>query len=245
MDGKTIRLNRLFKNNKMLCVPLDHGITLKDIAQLSDFKKTVSSIIDSGATAIIIHKGMVKFLPNLKKTGLIIHLSASTQNIVPVKKVIVCEVEEAISLGADAVSIHVNLGNDYEKSMLEDFARISKDCQKYGMPLLAMMYIRNNNNEDISNKEMEKHSIRIATELGADIVKIGPNYNKEQLDYVIKDSLIPVIVAGGELMDSETFYKRTKELIKSDIKGFSFGRNVFMSPNPEKVTYELAKILFD
>ena len=33
--------------------------------------------------------------------------------------------EEALKIGADAVSIHVNIGNDYENEMLEDFGRVA------------------------------------------------------------------------------------------------------------------------
>jgi DhnA family fructose-bisphosphate aldolase class Ia len=243
-DGKTIRINRLLRNGKMLCVPLDHGITIGDISHLTKFQNTVSKIIENGASAIVVHKGMVRFLPLLKETGLIVHLSASTEKYKPVHKVIVCEVAEAISLGADAVSIHVNLGNEYEKLMLADFARISKDCQVYSIPLFVMMYIRNNDNEDIGNIDTEKHSIRIAAELGADIVKIGPKQNLDELKSVIKDSLIPVAVAGGDILEANRFYTLTSELMKSGILGVSFGRNIFMSENPEETMKNLANIIY-
>jgi len=244
MTGKTIRLNRLLHNGKMLCVPLDHGVTISDISRLADFKNTVSTTISNGASAIVVHKGMVRFLPLLNGTGLIVHLSASTEKYKPVHKLIVCDVEEAVSLGADAVSIHVNLGNDYEKGMLKDFARVSKDCQKYGVPLLAMMYIRDNNNKDIGNAESEKHSIRIAAELGADIVKIGSNWSREKLQAIIKDALIPVVIAGGEVLEEEKFLSLTKDLMKSGIIGVSFGRNIFMSKDIENTMKKLSSIVF-
>lgn len=242
MDGKTIRINRLLQNGKMLCVPLDHGVTMSGISHLGDFKNTVSTIIANGASAIVVHKGMVRFLPQLGDTGLIIHLSASTNKNNPVYKVIVCEVLEAISFGADAVSIHINIGNDYEKSMLADFARIGKDCFKYGIPLLAMMYMRDNSNKNTSSIEAEKHLIRIAAELGADIVKIGSNWSPS-ITYILEDALIPVVVAGGEVLDSKQFYTLTAEMMKSGILGVSFGRNIFMSDKPEVTMRKLANIV--
>ena len=244
MNGKAIRINRLLRNGKMLCVPLDHGITISDISHLAEFENTVRKIIENGASSIVVHKGMVRFLPPLNDTGLIVHLSASTEKHKQVHKIIVCEVAEAISLGADAVSIHVNLGNEYEKLMLADFARISKDCQTFGIPLFVMMYIRNNENEDISDIVSEKHSIRIASELGADIVKIGSKWNLDELKPVIKDALIPVVVAGGDVLDTKEFYALTSELMKSGILGVSFGRNVFMSENPEETMKNLANIIY-
>lgn len=245
MTGKEIRINRLFRNGKMFCVPLDHGITMYDISHLRDFKSTVKVIIENGASSIIVHKGMVKFLPRLEQTGLIVHISASTEKINPVQKIIICEVEEAIKLGADAVSIHVNIGNDFEKQMLADFARISSDCRNFGIPLFVMMYIRDNNNLDISTKESVEHSIRIATEVGADIVKIGSGFNSVELKEIIKTSLIPVVIAGGDIIDSNKLYSTVRETIKSGASGISFGRNVFMSESPELTTIELAKIIYN
>ena len=243
--GKTIRINRLLCNGKMLCVPLDHGVTISDISHLAEFKDTVSTIIANGASSIVVHKGMVRFLPPLNDTGLIVHLSASTEKYKPVHKIIVCEVDEAISLGADAVSIHVNLGNEYEKLMLADFARISKNCQTYGIPLLVMMYIRNNENESQSGaSDSVRHSIRIAAELGADIVKIDVNQSPDELKLIIKDALIPIIIAGGKVLERNQFYTLTSELMKCGILGVSFGRNVFMSENLNETMKNLANTIY-
>jgi DhnA family fructose-bisphosphate aldolase class Ia len=225
MNGKTIRINRLLRNGKMLCVPLDHGVTNSEISHLSDFNNIANILIENEASSIIVHKGMVRFLPPLKNTGLIVHLSASTEKSKPVHKVIVCEVVEAISLGADAISIHVNLGNVHEKQMLADFARISKDCQTYGIPLFAMMYIRNNDNEDIHDIDFEKHSIRIAAEFDADIVKIGSNWALDKLKTIIKDSIIPVVIAGGEILEPEQFYALTSKMMESEILGVAFAHD--------------------
>lgn len=140
MFSKEKRIKKLLHKGKMLCVPLDHGVTNADISHLSNFKQTANDIIHGGASSIIIHKGLVRFLPADFNAGLIVHLSASTESIRPVQKIIVCEVEEAIRLGADAVSVHVNLHNDFEKQMIQDFAKISKECNDNNLPLLAMMW---------------------------------------------------------------------------------------------------------
>lgn len=245
MNGKELRLKRLTRNGRMLCVPLDHGITISDIGHLEEFKDIVSTIVDAGASAIVVHKGMVRFLPELKGTGLIVHLSASTSEIIPVHKVLVCDVEEALSLGADAVSVHVNLGNKYEKQMLQDLSKVSKDCEKFGVPLFAMMYIRDDENNDISNPTAEKHSVRIAAELGADIVKVGANWDPNQLKNVADSALVPIVVAGGELLDLKTFIESTKKIIKTGVLGVSFGRNVFMSETPLNTMKQLAQVVYN
>lgn len=79
MDAKRIRYNRITIGEKMLCIPLDHGYTNGPFDNLGNFVRLVSDIVEGGASSIIVHKGMVKYLPNLKNTGLIIHLSGSTE----------------------------------------------------------------------------------------------------------------------------------------------------------------------
>src|SRR4030067_309904 len=58
------------------------------------------------------------------------------------RKVLVPTGEDALRRGPDAVSIHVNLGAEDEARMLRDFGTVSTDCQRWGIPLLAMIYTR-------------------------------------------------------------------------------------------------------
>lgn len=243
MDARNIRFNRITLDGKMLCVPLDHGYTNGIFSNLENFINLVSEIVDGGATSIIVHKGMVEKLPDLKNTGLIIHLSGSTDLYNEVNKVLVCSVLEAVQYGADAVSIHINIGNSFEHNMLEDLASVSFECKKYGIPLLAMMYVRNNKNETILDMSKITHSVRIATELGADIVKIPFPENYENLQYIVKTSLIPIVVAGGhEILDDRRLCTKTKLIIESGAVGICYGRNIIKSHNPRLTISNLKAI---
>ena len=108
---------------KSVIIPMDHGFSLGQIYGLSDMPQVISDVSEGGANAIVLHKGMVRHghRKHGRDIGLIVHLSASTSlNPDPNDKVSVCTVEEAISLGADCVSIHVNLGASNESRMLEE-----------------------------------------------------------------------------------------------------------------------------
>lgn len=145
--GKQIRMERIINRNtgKTIVVPMDHGISMGPIDGLRDMKQAIQNVAEGGANAIVEHKGLVAegHRGRGMDIGLIIHLSASTSlSLYPNAKTLVCSVEEAIKLGADAVSIHVNLGNGGEKEMLKDFGKVSYDARTWGMPLLAMMYPR-------------------------------------------------------------------------------------------------------
>ncbi|MDD5187480.1 MAG: class I fructose-bisphosphate aldolase family protein, partial [Methanoregula sp.] len=175
MIGKEIRIERIMDRNtgRSVIVPMDHGFSMGQIDGLLDMTKTISDVSDGGANAIVLHKGMVKRGHRRKgrDIGLIVHLSGSTSlNPDPNDKVLVCTVEEAIALGADAVSIHINLGAPNESKMLESGAKVVRDCNRWGMPLLVMIYPRGKGIDAFSPQAIG-HCVRVAEELGADLIK--------------------------------------------------------------------------
>lgn len=196
--GKSIRLERVMdsENQKILVVPMDHGISSGPIKGLVDLSETVNKVADGGADAVLMQKGMVEagYRGYGKDIGLIIHLSASTSvGPDPNWKVQVCSAEEAMQMGADAVSVHVNIGSDTEPQQLKKFGKISRNCEELGMPLLAMMYPRGDKIEDSHGAEYVAHAARA----GADIVKTNYTGDPESFKEVVQGCPVPVIIARG------------------------------------------------
>jgi fructose-bisphosphate aldolase/2-amino-3,7-dideoxy-D-threo-hept-6-ulosonate synthase len=161
--GKRIRLERIFnrKTGRTVIAPMDHGVSSGPIKGIINMDETVESISQGGANAILMHKGIVGLGHRGygKDIGLIVHLSASTSlSPDPNNKVTVTSVEKAIQLGADAVSVHVNIGSETEPEMLMELGEISETCSYWGIPLLAMMYPRGQKVEDEHDVEMVKHA---------------------------------------------------------------------------------------
>lgn len=245
MDGKQIRLNRLLRNGKMFCVPIDHGVTNGPVGKLKSFHKLVLDIVDSGVTSIVVHRGMIRLLPEMRNTGIIVHLSASTDMYNEVKKILVCSVEDALRNGADAVSVHINVGNSYEKEMLSDLSKVAIQCDYYGIPLVAMMYVRDDNNINSTQKDKIIHAVRIAAELGADIAKITHMHNMEDLKEIVDTAPIPIIVAGGDKYSCACkLYDITQSIMKQNVLGVSYGRNIFESSDTKSTLEKISSIIF-
>ncbi|MEA3280543.1 MAG: class I fructose-bisphosphate aldolase family protein, partial [Thermodesulfobacteriota bacterium] len=179
--------------------------------------------------------------------GLILHLSASTSlSPYPNAKTLVCSVEEAIKLGADAVSIHVNLGNGGEKEMLKDFGKVSYEARTWGMPLLAMIYPRGEKIKDEYDVKVIKHAARLGNEMGADIVKVSYTGSTETFKEVVAGCSVPVVIAGGEKMDSDMeILEMVKGAIDAGGAGVSIGRNVFQHKDPESMVRAISGIVND
>ena len=152
-SGKAVRMERLVdrKTGKAVIVPMDHGVTVGPIKGLVDMSKAVDQVAEGGANAVIGHLGLPKHGHRTygRDIGLILHLSAASMlSPKPNKKVLVNTVENALRVGADGVSIHINVGDEHEAEMPADFGKVVVDCNYWGMPLIAMMYPRGPRIED-------------------------------------------------------------------------------------------------
>ncbi|HHW41817.1 MAG TPA: class I fructose-bisphosphate aldolase family protein [Syntrophomonadaceae bacterium] len=249
MIGKEIRLKRLFKRSRrVFIVPMDHGVTMGPMPGLEDIRQAVKSVAEGGADAVILHKGLARRITKFINPGgceLIVHLSASTA-LSPdsSRKEAVCSVEHAIRLGATAVSAHVNLGGQFEAQMLRDLGRISEECEVWGMPLLAMMYVRDGTPGGEYDPARICHAARIAEELGADIVKVNYTGSPETFARVTASVNIPVVIAGGPKMSSTAeLLTMISDAVKAGARGVAIGRNVFQDSNPALLAAAVRQVL--
>ncbi|HEC98831.1 MAG TPA: fructose-bisphosphate aldolase [Proteobacteria bacterium] len=249
MTGKQIRMERIFNRNtkKTVIVPMDHGVTVGPIEGLIDMKKTVNAIASGGANAIVVHKGIVRagHRGGGKDVGLIIHLSGSTTlSPYPNAKTLICTVEEAIKIGADAVSIQVNVGNGNDNEMLRDLGQTARIASEWGVPLLAMMYPRGEKIKNEYDPEIIRHVARLGAELGADIVKCSYTGDPESFRRVVEGCPVPVVIAGGPKMSSDRdLLTMVRDAIDAGASGLSIGRNIFQHKNPQHMTATLSRMV--
>lgn len=249
--GKKIRLDRIMNRNtrRTVIIPLDHGVSLGPVTGLLDMRSIVNQIAEGGANAVLEHKGIIRsgYRGFGKDIGLILHLSAST-NLGPDPncKVQVASVEEAIRLGADAVSLHVNIGSETEAEQLATLGNTAKVCEEWGMPLIAMMYPRGPKISNPMDVTSVMHVARVGAELGADIVKTNYTGSIDSFKEVVKGCTVPVVMAGGPKADTD---KEFCEMVYGSIvaggAGVAAGRNVFQHENPTKMVKVLCGIVHE
>ena len=250
MRGKVIRIERIVDRNtrKTVIVPMDHGVTVGPIKGLINMGKTVDMVAEGGANAVVGHLGLPLHGHRGagKDIGLILHLSASTSlGPDPNHKVLVNTVQWALKMGADAVSVHINVGADDEAKMLEDLGRVAVECMEWGMPLLAMMYPRGPKIEDEKDVEVVKHAARVGAELGADIIKCPYTGSAETFKEVVEGCPAPVVIAGGSKTSDEETLKMIEGAMKAGAAGISMGRNAFQHENPTKLVRAACAIVHE
>ncbi|AUH69738.1 2-amino-3,7-dideoxy-D-threo-hept-6-ulosonate synthase [Gordonia sp. PS3] len=249
LSGKTLRLRRIFSapTGRALIVPIDHSVTVGPLGRKNHADWTAAMLAEAGADALVVHKGRARHIDpaHFRELSLIVHLSAGTSlSVDTTSKVLVGSVEEAMALGADAVSIHVNIGSPTEAQQLNDLGVVSDECARLGIPLLAMMYNRGMaETPGTQSVATLSHLAAIATDLGADIVKLDYAGDRASMDAVADSCPLPIVVAGGAYHDDESAIEFGTRVAESSVAGLSFGRHVFGARNPARVAAALAHVL--
>jgi fructose-bisphosphate aldolase/2-amino-3,7-dideoxy-D-threo-hept-6-ulosonate synthase len=246
VSGFQIRMDRILRKGKMLCIPMDHGISSGPVDGLQNPSEVIQKCEHHGLTSIIINKGIIKSLPKSLRIGILVHYSASTSlSTSPNRKMLTGSVEEALRLGADGVSLHINVGGKEEPEMLEQLGKISEECHKWQVPLLAMMYPRGENIKNPHDPEIVGHVARIGAELGADIVKTLYTGDIDSFSKIVKAIPVPVVIAGGPKAKTDAdVLQMTEDAMKAGAKGVTYGRNIFAHKAPDQMVKALAGIIF-
>jgi class I fructose-bisphosphate aldolase len=245
--GKKIRMERIFDriSKNTIIVPMIHG----SISGTIDMSKAVDKVARSGANAVIIHKGEVAngHRGRGKDVGLIVHMSSSTRFSDDADdRAIVCSVKEAVSLGADAVSIQIQLEKGKVKKVLEEFTAIVDQSNEYGMPLMAMVSLRGSKNEKGKEYDAENMGLcaQAAYELGVDIVNVNYTGSPETFKQVVSACKVPVVISEGPKMGSE---KEILEMVEGAMMagaaGISIGPNLIQHDDLTTIIGKMSKIV--
>ncbi|MFC7080908.1 2-amino-3,7-dideoxy-D-threo-hept-6-ulosonate synthase [Halorussus caseinilyticus] len=244
--GTAARLDRIGTDGKYVIVPMDHGITLGAVKGLTDIESTIDAVTRGGADSVLTQKGIApRVHENKNDAGYVVHLNAST-TIGPDSndKRMTGTVKEAVRAGADAVSLHVNVGSKYEREQMEDLARVTDEATEYGVPVLAMAYARGPG-VDEHDAESLGHAVRFAEEVGSDVVKTAYSGDAESFERVVESTRLPVVIAGGEPEGDRATLEAVRGAMDAGAAGVSMGRSIFQHDDPEAIARAVSAVVHD
>ncbi len=249
--ARGLRLRRLFRHGdgRLLVVPLDHSVTDGPLLQHGDLNSLLGELSGTGVDAVVLHKGSLRHIDHrwFGDMSLIVHMSVSTRHAPdPDAKYLVANVEEALRLGADAVSVHVNVGSAQEARQIADMAAVAGECERWNVPLLVMIYLRGPQIVDHRAPEMLAHAATLAADLGADVVKTDYAGTPDQMAEVIRTCPIPLIVAGGpRTADTDAALAYVSDALAGGAAGVAMGRNVFQAEKPGLMAAAVARLVHE
>lgn len=241
--GKLKRLARIFREDgNTIITAFDHGSTSGPVPGIENIDIPLQQVIDAGTDAVIVNIGVAKKCEKiLARTGLIVRMdfpcTEYARNVHDSD--LYLQVEDALRVGADAVifSGGPDVGGDnpdLERALLRIITTLGRECDRYGVPLVAEMYPGGwNPPADAINIDSLKLAARFAAEWGADMLKMPyrPGY-----EAVVQGTWLPVVVLGGEKTTSEQqFFANINTALKAGARGVAIGRNIWGHEHPDRV----------
>jgi DhnA family fructose-bisphosphate aldolase class Ia len=142
-------------------------------------------------------------------------------------------VDEALTIGADAVVVLGFPGAPDEHLSLQRLARLCSECEQVGLPVMAEMIPGGWGGGGPPTAEMVGRAARIGAELGADIIKTVCPVDVAEFAAVVDACPVPVVALGGPPMASEDdVVALARGVVAAGGAGIAFGRNVWGSKDP-------------
>ena len=257
------RMNRLFTNGRCLDVAIDHGVCNEPgfMVGLEDIGAVVDQLVAAGPDAIQMNYGQADLLqsrPDKQKPALVMRIDMGNPYNAVRHRVMWAELQnrdEPIvgALEMDAACVVVNLfmlpdEPDLFRQCVANIAATRAACSKYGMPLmiepLAMLPndVRGGYQVD-GDAEKIVPLVRLAAEMGADIIKADPTSNPQDFHRVIEAARTPVLVRGGGREDLRTVLNKSAALLAQGARGLVYGRNIYQHENPKRVVAALMALI--
>ena len=247
--GKEIRLKRLLgPSGHLLAITMDHPITRGNLPGLIDIRTTMKRVVDGGPDAITMQKGIAEkvFPPYAGRTALIMKASAYSVQYHPTYDTPLADVEEAVRLGADAISVGCIVGGPDQAQQLTTLARVAKDAASAGMPLIAHIYPKGEMIKDQHDAKNVAYAVRCGAEIGVDIIKTMWTGSAESFRSVIEACPATVALAGGEMGETlEDYLKMTREALDVGLGGVTYGRFVWQHAHPSAVIRALRALIHE
>ncbi|WP_245960860.1 class I fructose-bisphosphate aldolase [Thalassospira indica] len=253
------------KNGRCLDVAIDHGVCNEPsfMVGLEDIQSVINTLVDARPDAIQMNYGqsdLLQTLPGENRPALVMRVDMGN----PYNKerhrsmwaVMQNETDPILpALRMDAACVVVNLfmlpdEPDLFRQCVKNISKLGNDCEKYGMPLMIEPLVMQPNSERggyLVDGDTEKVTtlVRLAREMGADIIKADPTDDPDDFHHVVQAARCPVLVRGGGKADLRTVFDNSAALMAQGAHGMVYGRNIYQHDNPKAVVAALMAMIHD
>ena len=242
MDGREIRLRRLFGQGRAVIIAFDHGLFDGPIPGMEDLPATaekVNPIVDAALLAPGMLRHCHKLFAGKHRPAAVVRLNWNSVYCFRWQYRQACsafsyDVEDALREGMDValVSLTLQTGSEERDAInVEVFSRLTNECHKLGIPVIGE-YFPSGHMEMSADTLHESVLIgsRIVAELGADCIK---TFNTRDFKAVTGSCPVPVLGLGAEKLPTQL---DALELAAAEVAngagGVVFGRNALQVPDP-------------
>ncbi|GGC15994.1 class I fructose-bisphosphate aldolase [Cellulomonas carbonis] len=256
MSGSSFRLGRLLdgQSRRSFMVAFDRTLAMGPEPYAEDSGRTIAAIAAHGADAILLSPGLLK-----QHGHLLAHRGAPSvvcridfPFVGPADRGrgesfrLIASVEEAASLGADAVVMFHTLGYRDKDAWADNLAavgQVAEEARRVGLPLIVEAVPWGAEATDPRDRLEVATAARIAAELGADAVKTEYVGSVEAMRTVVQSCPVPVFVLGGPQVGVDELLDFTRDGIAAGATGVIYGRNVWQRSDSADVSARLRQVV--
>lgn len=257
-----VRMQRLFQHGKCLDVAIDHGIANEPdfLIGLENIEGVMDNLIAAQPDAIQVNYGQADLLQRVagRKPALVMRTDVgNAYNAARHREMwaVLHNPDEPIlaALQMDAAAVVVNLylipdEPGIFRMCIENIGRLRQACDRYAMPLMIEPLVMAPAGQgaaygSLGDVEKIVPLVRLARELGADIIKADPTDNVEDFHRVVEAARCPTLVRGGGKGELAGVLRKSAALMAQGASGMVYGRNVYQHDNPSRVVKALMAII--
>ncbi len=249
--GKRVRLNRLLneKSGRMLSVAIDHTVAYGIIPGLEPVQDVVDKIVQGKPDSVTLQKGIFErcFEQHAGRVGIIMQ-SMAANPFEPDVEQPVADVAEALSLGADAISLAITFGGAGQGRLTSHLGHVVREARGAGLPVVAHCYPKGEfiPEDERLTAERVLYAARSGAELGVDIVKTFYTGSPESFAKVIEGVPTRVVAAGGPKQDTlMEVLVAVRGAIDAGASGVTYGRNIWQDPTPAAMIAAIKAVVHD
>jgi DhnA family fructose-bisphosphate aldolase class Ia len=264
-DHKIARLTRLLRHGRCLDIAVDHGVCNEPsfLVGLEDMPRVMDQLVEARPDAIQLNYGQADLLQrrvHKDRPALVMRVDMGNPYNTTVHRhmwaVLQNEADPVLpAVQMDAACAVINLfmlpgEPDLFRQCIANIARVRADCDRYGMPLMIEPLVMAPHAERggyMVDGDAEKivTLVRLARELGADIVKADPTADPVEFHRVVEAARCPVLVRGGGKEDLRQVFQRSRVLLDQGAAGMVYGRNVYQHAEPAAVVLGLMAMIHE
>lgn len=200
---------------------------------LQPIQETIEKIVMGRPDAMTMTKGIAEHCmwPFAGKVALLMKVS-NYSPVSPTRDTIFGSVDEAVRMGADAVSMGAMTLGDFQGEQFAAIGRFSEECMAKGMPLIGHVYPKGESVPADKQTSWENiaYCVRSACELGMDIVKTTYTGEPDSMARVVScvPSSFRIVIQGGDKCRTlDDYLTMTREAMDCGVGGVTMGRFVW------------------
>lgn len=238
-------------DGKTMIIPMDHG-TIVPVPGLGNGREIIAELRDF-ADGFILNLGLASVASDELEDKAVCLRTDCGNTFIPKEGPYepsgayrLFGVETAYGVGATAVMNMLFPGAQNEAAIIADCAALVEEGREAEMPVMLETLPYGLGRGDAYTPENIRFAVRLAAELGADVVKTAYPGDKEAFRSIVAECYVPVIVLGGAVAtDAPGILQMVRDAMDCGAAGIAIGRNIWQHPTPQKMAKALWAIIHE